>query len=222
MSSVKHKETLVGVVTSEKTWHHLDRYCFNDNFIENRPLFDLAVVFNGKDSEGIKYVNNFLPEYLFVRPNASLDPAAFDFLIKNIPVYERYILLHDDHWFIDKNWFHTINVLMNLHEEVDVRGNLVKSDINKPLNSLLISSILGCAEYQPENFPYFLQGLAGLFKGKVIEAILKLDGIPHIHNNNKEVAQVCERIFSFILLKEGFIFAQIPPGYEKYLKHRDY
>jgi hypothetical protein len=217
----RYNKALVCVVTSQNTWRVLEKYCFNSNFSACRKLFDLAVVFNGYDAAGIQYVTTFSPEYLLVRPNFGLDLAAFDYAIKNTHLYASYIFLHDDHWFIDDKWFLHLNDLLQT-SDADVLGNLMNSRINMPLNQKIISNVLGYGKYQLENCPFFIQGLAGIYRQKAIECLLELDGIPHIHNNDREAACVCERIHSFLLLDNGIKIGQIPPGYEQYLKHRHY
>ena len=64
--------------------------------------------------------------------------------------------------------------------------------------------------------------MAGVYRREPIEALLQSDGVPHIHRNDKEVGEGCERLLSFLLLKLGFKLAQIPPGYEMTLRHKDY
>jgi hypothetical protein len=217
----KTKKYLVCVITSEATWNVLETYCFNDNFKSCRDYFDLAVVLNGRDSSALKYITQLKPEYLFQRPNRGLDLAAFDYAIKNIPLYDYYIFLHDDHWFVDNNWFISLKDLIS-SDKADVFGNLVKYNIHLPKNYDAICKTLGFEKYIPNHYPFFLQGLAGIYKGSVIKYLLEQDGIPHVHTNSKEVGCVCERVHSFILLDKGFRFEQIPPGYELYLKHRDW
>lgn len=219
---------LICVVTSQNTWQILRQCCFNFNFRTNRMLFDLAVVFNGDDESGIQYVKSLIPEYLFVRPNLGLDLAAFDHVIKNTPLYDTYFFLHDDHWFADDKWLFNLTDLIYCHD-IDVLGNIVDLTTSDPRyhelareHHFIVSSALGYGDYQIDKFSFFIQGLAGVYRKKAIECLLMLDGIPHIHNNDKQTAYVCEKLHSFLLIDCGMKIAQIPPGYEQYLKHRFY
>jgi len=218
------QETVVCVATSERTWQTLPRYCFNAPFIANRHKFDLAVGFNGDDPEGLRYLDALTPEYVLPRPNTGHDLANFDNIIKNIPGYGRYIFLHDDHWFYDEEWFDRLEQLHEESPDVGVFGNLVRFDLQgdfKDYHDRLCVS-MGYTEVLGRSFPHFVQGLAGSYQGSVIRAILDLDGIPHLHRSVQSAAQVFERVFSELMLMRGTRFAQIPPGFEMFLVHRDH
>jgi hypothetical protein len=211
---------VVLVVTCDKTWKDLPRFCFNQHFLDNRDAFDLAVVFNGTDSEGIRHVEALAhPEYLLQRPNLGLDLAGFDYGIKNTPRYETYLFMHDDHWFVDSTWPGLFKTLDD-DTSIDALGNIVSSKTFPPPHHKMIANALGYEKYQLDQFPYFLQGLAGFYKRRAVDCMLERGGIPHLLDNHRETTFVFERIHSFILLDSGIKFGQIPPGYEKYLKHR--
>ncbi|MGH0031749.1 MAG: hypothetical protein ACQGVC_18325 [Myxococcota bacterium] len=217
------KDTIVLVCTSEQTWQVLPRFCFNDNLMGNRRLFDLAVVCNGESEEPVEYLKQLSPEYLFVRPNLGRDPAAFDLLIRKVDrSYENYLFLHDDHWFADRDAFGTLRAFMDENPDVGAFGNLVAVDYYKPKSFESISAALGYGQLPQEDFPCFLQGMAGAYRRESIEALLRSGGVPHTDRSDHESGEVCERLVSFQLQKLGFELAQIPPGYETTLRHKDY
>src|SRR5205085_8571830 len=88
-------------------------------------------------------------------------------------------------------------------ETVDVWGNLLQSSIGAPANYLMTSYALGYEKYQLENFPCFIAGLAGVYNKRAIDCLMRHDGVPHIHTNNRDTAFVIERIHSFIMLADG-------------------
>jgi len=218
------QDTIILVVTSEATWQNLDTYCLNEHFRQNRDRFDLAIVFNGTDEAALQKIKAVAPEHLLVRENLGRDPGAFDAALRALPVheYEQTLFMHDDHWFDQPDWFDTLHALLEQRPEIDVFGNLVVASVHAPPNYEGICYSLGYHEYKLANFPYFLQGMAGLFRKNAIDTLKRLGGVPHIHRNVVEVGQVCERLLSFILLNEGHLMAQIPPGYEKYLIHHEH
>ena len=214
------QDTIALIVTSEKTWPKLQTFCLNQAFQAQRARLDLAVVLNGKCEQAVEYLKTFSPEFLFTRPNYGLDPAGFDHLIKNIPLqYQYYYLLHDDHWFLDPEWFGQMRELAAAHPGVQVFGNLAKSTANYHPTYDSLSRILGYDGYNPDAIPFFVQGMAGLYRRTAMESLLELDGIPHIHRNAMPVVWLCERLVTTLLFKAGMKFMQIPPGYEQYLKH---
>lgn len=215
---------VVCVASSERTWQNLSRYCFNAPFRANRHRFDLAIGFNGDDPEAFRAIDMFTPEYLLQRPNTGHDLANFDNLIKRIPAYDTYVFMHDDHWFFDEGWVDRLLELRQNAGGIDVFGNLVASDVTGPMQVLYdrLAIDLGYDEILGKQYPHFLQGLAGMYRGSVIRDLLSIDGIPHIHRSVQLAAQVFERMFSFLLLERGWTLGQIPPGYEMYLVHRDH
>ena len=217
----KHN-TIVCVVTSERTWRNLLHYCFNHAFKAQRHRFHLAVACNGASDAFNGYLNSLEPDYLIQRRNLGFDLAAFDSLLKAIPVehYDAFILLHDDHWFDDERWFDNLSALAENHPDVDIFGNLLDCSCDKLVEHFeIISRILGYGRHMDNPSPVFAQGVAGLFTRRAVELWLENDGIPHIHNNLKNVAEVCERLASFILYEAGCTFMQIPPGFQRYLHH---
>jgi hypothetical protein len=225
MTPLRTKENvIVCVATSEATWPNLMRYGFNHHFKINRARFDLAVVCNGDSSAFKGFVDALRPEFLLTRLNLGFDLAGFDALLKYIPVekYERFILLHDDHWFDDRDWFDTLLKLSDQNPDIDIFGNLLDCSEDKLVEHFeIVSRILGYGRLLDPMPPVFVQGVAGLFTRKAVEAWQQADGIPHIHNNLKNLAEICERLASFILYKDGCGFMQVPPGFQRYLRHRD-
>lgn len=216
--------TVVCISASERTWQNLERYCFNSIFRSQRKRFVLAVGFNGHNADALRYIDGLEPEHLFVRPNTGHDLANFDNILKRLPAFDAYILLHDDHWFYDTAWFDVLGRLADTHEGIDVWGNLVGFDVEGEFLGYYaqLARALGYNELADRTFPHFLQGLAGIYSRKAIDIALEMDGIPHVHRNVQAAAQVCERLFSGLLLDRGVTFGQIPPGYELYLMHRDH
>jgi len=216
------KSVLVCVATSEATWPNLVRYCFNHQFKVNRERFDLAIVCNGSSDDFKAYVQSFKPDHFLCRLNLGFDLAGFDALLRTVPVekYERFILLHDDHWFADEAWFDTLMTLAATNQDIDVFGNLLDCSNDKLVEHFeFVSRILGYGRYLEPMPPVFVQGVAGIYSSRAVETWQKADGIPHIHNNLKNVAEVCERLASFILYHAGYSFMQIPPGFQKFLRH---
>jgi hypothetical protein len=220
----RNLSTVVCVSASERTWRNLERYCFNAPFRAQRHKVALAVGFNGHDAEGLHFIEQFEPEHMFVRPNTGHDLANFDNMLKRLPHYERYVLLHDDHWFHDPAWLDVLLELAASHPEIDVWGNLAPYDVEGEFAGYYahLAGMLGYEEMIGIRYPYFLQGLAGVYKESVVNTILAMDGIPHLHRSVQIAAQVCERLFSGLLHRGGVTFGQIPPGFELYLLHRDH
>lgn len=220
--SLKTKPLLVCVATSEATWPNLVRYCFNHAFKVNRNRFDLAVVCNGTTADALTYIKTFQPDYFLGRQNVGFDLAGFDALLRMVPIegYDQFILLHDDHWFEDDGWLTTLLRLADKNPDIDVFGNLLDCSTDKLVEHFeIVSRILGYGRYLEPMPPVFTQGVAGLFTRRAVEVWRQADGIPHIHNNLKNVAEICERLASFILYAHGCNFMQIPPGFQRYLRH---
>ncbi|HEX9023092.1 MAG TPA: hypothetical protein VF799_04550 [Geobacteraceae bacterium] len=216
---------VVVVLSSERTWHNLARFCFNEHFCANRNRFDLCVVFNGDVSESFPIISPLQPEHLLQRPNLGRDPAALDFALKALPIYEYYVILHDDHWFHAPSWFDYLTGLLREDGSADAYGNLIASyhsTVFEASFNLVCSVIMNDDRYSADMFPHFLQGMAGIFRGRAIQWLLQRDGVPHTHGNDYSAGEVCERLFSYLLLNEGMVLKQIPPGYELYLRHRDH
>jgi len=217
--------TVVCVATSEATWRNLSKYCFNYAFKSQRPRFDLALVCNGSSDGLHSYIKSLQPDYYLERANLGFDLAAFDALLKLLPQgrYRDFLLLHDDHWFEDDTWFDSLLQLADAQPDIAVFGNLIDCSEDKLVQHFeIISRVLGYGRYLDEPSPVFTQGVAGLYRSSAIDIWLRHDGIPHIHNNLKNLAEVCERLASFMLYHEGCSFMQIPPGYEAFLRHRDH
>ena len=220
--SLQNNHTIVCIATSEATWPNLIRYCFNHSFKANRGRFDLAIVCNGSSDDFKAYIQPLKPDFFLNRLNLGFDLAGFDALLRTIPAkqYDHFILLHDDHWFADEAWFDTLLNLSTEHPDIDIFGNLLDCSEDKLVEHFeIVSRILGYGQYLEPMPPVFAQGVAGLFTRRAIKNWQQADGIPHIHNNLKNVAEICERLASFILYTAGCSFMQIPPGFQRYLRH---
>lgn len=216
-------DLIVCVVTSEKTINNLQKYCFNDNFLINRKYFKLAMVINGKIEELPNIVKEASPDYLWQRPNLGYDLAGFDFVLKKLPLFKYYLLLHDDHWFVDKDWIKRLLELYFEYPNIGVWGNLFPADKYVPTDYEKFTSLFRLNNYMLDCGKYFLQGLAGFYKGEVIRDLIKyVDGIPHVHFNNREFTSIFERMHSLNITNLGYTIGQIPPGYEQYLKHNNW
>lgn len=211
---------VVCVVSSEKTYNNLDYYCFDSFFLQGRKLVDVALVFNGKPDYIPRSVYITKPNYIWVRPNLGLDPGGFNFLISNIPQYKYYLLLHDDHHFADGNWAENFYGLVKTNPNIHVWGNLFSTKLDAFKTIRLFNEFL---DYRTEidKFTHFIQGYAGLYKNEVIKSLLENNnGITTTDLSDSFICQCLERYHSYFLYKNGFIFGQIPPGYEKYLLHK--
>jgi hypothetical protein len=219
---MSNNNTVLCIAAHSHTMAKMQKYCFNQNYFPNRNKFDLCVVFNDVDSETHEYVKTLDPEYLFVKRNFGLDQSAFDYAINHTKQYENYYLLHYDHWFTDANWFDRLNQEIEA-KGVDVLGNLVRpATLNFPQAYQIVSTAFGLGDLLAEKFDCFLQGGAGLYRASAIEALKSRGGIPYGRSNNREIAFICERLQSFLLLDSGVSFGQIEPGYERYLKHAEF
>jgi hypothetical protein len=141
-----------------------------------------------------------------------------------LPAHESYLLLHDDHWFHAPDWLDVLGNLLSGHPEVGVFGNLAPFDVQGEFLEYytVLTRALGYDEMIGVTYPHFVQGLAGMYRRQAVEHILAMDGIPHLHRSVQVAAQVCERLFSGLMLNRGIVFEQIPPGFEMYLVHRDH
>ncbi len=217
------RDSVVCIAAHAKTWDMMKKYCFNAAFRHHRDQFDLCVVVNGGDAlEGQTIQDYLAPEYLVLRENTGLDQGAFDAGIKRAQGYDTYILMHYDHHFSDYNWFPYLHDLLHT-SEYDVIGNIVTPPTKHlPDDYAIVAEGLGFGHLKPENFPGFLQGCAGFYKKTAIQCLLDHGGLPRGLDNNRNVACICERLQSFIMLHDGLRFGQIPPGYEKYLRHAEH
>jgi hypothetical protein len=180
---------------------------------------------NGSSDDFKAYIQPLKPDYFLSRLNLGFDLAGFDALLRTVSTkqYERFILLHDDHWFADEAWLDTLLNLSAGHPEIDIFGNLLDCSEDKLVEHFeIVSRVLGYGHYLEPMSPVFAQGVAGLFTRRAIEIWQQADGVPHINNNLKNVAEICERLASFMLYAAGCSFMQIPPGFQQFLRHRHY
>lgn len=215
------KNTVVAVVSSEKTFNRLDQILFNDAFLQNRDKFDLAVVFNTNTEIEINFRTNL--DLIYFRENVGLDPGGFNYLIQHLPEYEYYFLLHDDHFFLNPNWF---DISINLLEEnlnVDIIGNILFNQLPTSLQklfdefiiSLKLDHILGISKS-----PHFIHGIAGIYRKKaIVELKKKYGSIPFIQSNDKLLAMFCERLASLLFSDCSLYYSQFPGEIFTFLIH---
>ncbi|MGD8782221.1 MAG: hypothetical protein PVH88_25055 [Ignavibacteria bacterium] len=214
------EKILISIITSEKTWKNFSKFGFDKQVIKHRDKFDFAVVLNGYALEAINYYKDFKPEFFFLRPNLGFDPAAVEHLIKIIPVYDTTLILNDDYWFEVEDWVSQIEELRIEKPEIDVWGNLVVS---------LTSEMVGYNEYCSKadlgflknyDSKIMLQGMSGIFSS---DAITKLKTINYnfFLENNKQKAELGERIFSNFIKYSMLNMSCFPQGIFKFLLHND-
>lgn len=215
------KHVLAIVATSEKTWHLGKKYLFNDHFMKNRSFFDLAIVCNGFQPVAEACLKALNPDYLFFRENRGYDIAALDHAIKKLPCYPHYLFLHEDNWFFNDTWFEKLDRLQMMNLSLDVFGNLVTTPdrTSEGFDQIFAQNNL---PFRQADFPYFLQGYTGWYRGGVIEYFLKIGGIPGYDQSSRYATHVFERLTTYLLIFHGYRFGQIPPGYEQFLMHADW
>ena len=220
---VRKRSSVVCIAAHAGAWTGMQRFCFSPTMLACRELFDLCMVLNGHDEPMIAAINaSVSPELLVVRENTGLDQGAFNAAIQHATGYDTYVLLHYDHWFADPDWFPTLHRLL-YDSDCDVIGNLVQpSTFVMPIEYYVVTGVLGYRDLKPELFDGFLQGGAGMYKADAIQCLLDQGGIPFGKANDRPIAAVCERLMSFILMDHGMTLGQIPPGYEKYLRHAEH
>lgn len=230
----KTNRFLVCIATSEKTFFKLPSCSFNEFFLSQRPCFDVAVVFSGTlTKEAQKSILLSKPDYFFIRENIGFDLQAFDFMLKQVPNYELYLLMHDDHYFLQANWLSQILRIVSQMKYVDVFGNLIKLHFDNDLERQFFEAVAfacNCEDLLEVKKGFFVQGVAGVFRHRVIKWLMQNGGIPKVTNPqylaglkdyDKAVAEAIERLVSLRLIKQGFRFAQLPPGYEQFLLHKN-
>ncbi len=212
------KNTLICILSSEKTWRNFTKYNFHEKIRNSRNEFDFAIVLNGFDTEAINFYKQFHPDYFFLRENIGFDPAAIRHLLKLIPIYNYTLILHDDHWFETDLWLKKLNELTNQYPEVDIWGNILYQ-LPIPTRKKFIES-LGLNILSQFNLIDFLYGMSGIFSRNAITK-LKTFLIPENLPNIKSVAELGERIFSDIIFYLDLKLVQFPGGPFKLLKHGD-
>ncbi|MGD8782224.1 MAG: hypothetical protein PVH88_25070 [Ignavibacteria bacterium] len=210
------KKFLISIITSEKTWSNFSKFGFDEQIKKLRDKFDFAVVLNGHHYDAIDFYRQFKPEYFFLRPNLGFDTAAIAYFIDLVPEYDRYLIMHDDHWFGDDNWFDRINNLKDEQNDVDIWGNIL---MQGPMaNFKKYCHDVNLSELADNDKVDFLHGMSGLFN---LQAISKLKNfkIPYIMSTEKEVAFLGERLFSNIIAHLGLKMAQFPEGIFNFFLH---
>ncbi|MGD8782223.1 MAG: hypothetical protein PVH88_25065 [Ignavibacteria bacterium] len=214
------KKILISIITSEKTWSNFSRFEFDRQIKKLRERFDFAVVLNGYYHDAVNFYAQFKPEYFFLRPNIGYDPAAIEHLFKLIPVYKTTLLLHDDHWFEDENWFIKIENLRNEKPEIDVWGNLVLGSTSEVDGYKEYCDLTGLTFLKDFSSLQMLQGMSGIFSENAIRKIKSVNfNFPLI--NDKYKAEIGERIFSNLIKFKSLKMNNFPDGIFKFLMHGD-
>lgn len=215
------KNAVVAVVSSEKTYHRLDQILFNDAFLQNRDKFDLAVVFNSNIDIEINFKTNI--DLIYFRENTGLDPGGFNYLIQHLPEYEYYILLHDDHFFLNPKWFDISIQLLEENPNVDILGNILFNQLptslqnifDKFIKSLHLEHLLEISKN-----PHFIHGIAGIFRYRAISELKKkYVSIPFVQSNDKLLAMFCERLATLLLTDCSLYYSQFPGEIFTFLIH---
>ena len=209
---------LVLIVSSEKTWQNIFKWKLAENLREYRAHFKLAVTINGYSCEGITAIKEFEPDYFFLRPNLGFDAASIAYSINLLPLYNQTIILHDDHWFNDKDWFEKIQTLISEHPAVDAWGNLLHGEKRKLFDQY--ATELGLPYLSGIESTKYLHGMAGVFNSRVIR-IFKEVNLPYKNSSEKEDANLGERLFSALLLLERFELRDFPEGKYSFLMHNE-
>ncbi len=206
------------IVTSEKTWQNIFRWKLAKNINDYSKEFDLAVTMNGYNVEGISKIEKFSPEYFFLRPNLGFDAASIAYSIGLLPLYDYTIILHDDHWFADENWFEKINKLVKSNSDVDVWGNILFGRKRDKFDEYCES--LGFSEIGKIKEERFLHGMCGVFKKEVIKKLKEVK-LPYKNSHEKEDANLGERFFSALLFANNFRVKEFPEGVYRFLLHNE-
>ncbi len=209
---------LLCIISSEKTWKNLSKFKFDIELKRLRNEFDLAVVLNGYAFEAVDYYANFKPEYFFLRPNLGFDSAAIAHFIELAPEYYGYLIMHDDHWFEQGDWFEYINELLSKDNNADIWGNILY-ERTRPLFSEYCSK-LEVSHLASYNLEFYLHGMSGLFSNNAIK-LLKEHKIPYVMDMDKENANKGERLFSTIIKHQGLKIDSFPEGPYVFFKHND-
>lgn len=210
------------VVTSEKTWQRNQLMALNDEFFAAKDHFDLAIVHNGSVTPpAAAYFSKLSVEHFIARENVGNEGGAFNAAIHQLPHYDWYLFLHDDHWLWRADW--AAHILPSLqHNGRACFGNLVTmkfhwdqecNDLSKRWNFSL----------QPADYVFpMLQGTAGFHSRSAIEAFLQHGGVPHFDYKQEAfrgLTHFAELAFSLFLIHAGFRLEPLPGGFEYLLLH---
>ena len=211
------KKILLNIITSEKTWTNFSKFGFDKQAKEMRTEFDLGIVLNGYNNDAVNYYNSFKPEHFFLRPNLGFDSAAIAYLINLVPEYEHYIIMHDDHWFSDNDWFVKILDLISQNPSVDIWGNiLMQEPMTKYKEYCTKVNLLHLVDHN--NNERFLHGMSGVFNNKAIKSLKDFE-IPYIMSSDKEDAFLGERLFSNVINYLNLNMQQFPEGIFNFFLH---
>ncbi len=212
------RKVILSIVTSEKTWRRTETLGLKNDIEAARENFDLAIVINGKSDEAREFFGQFEPEYYFERENKGYDPAAVEFLFKNIPLYDITIILHDDHKFEDPAWFEKLVKFTASEKEIDIWGNILPITANGEFLDYLERRGFDF-ETNPLEFSV-LQGMAGIFSKNAIEKLKSIE-FNFEQTDDKKIAEFGEWIFSLAIEESGLKTKLINDKAFDFLKHSE-
>ena len=191
-----NKDFLIAIVSSEKTWGNFSKFGMDEKIREQRKNFDLAVVLNGENQEAINFYSTYEPNYFIVRENLGFDPASIATVIQKIPTHRHTLIMHDDHWFLEDDWFERVKFYAKNFPQIDIFGNILYM-IEHPLFENY------CKEHnleflEPPSSKGFLHGISGIYSANAINKLKNFSFLPNLDTTEKNIANVEERVYSAI------------------------
>ncbi len=211
------KDFLIAIISSEKTWKNFARFGMDLKIEEKRNEFDLHIVLNGFNQEAIEFYARLKPQQIYVRPNLGFDPAAVAHLLGKIPVYKHTLIMHDDHWFLDDDWFEKLKKYADDYPEIDIFGNILFMESHFLFDEYCKTHGLEFLSDNSKNG--FLHGISGLYSANAIEKLKKFKNLPQDDTTEKTVADVEERIYSAIFRHLKLKVSGFSEPLYKFFKH---
>ncbi len=191
-----NKDFLIAVVSSEKTWVNFVKFGMDEKIRGQRNNFNLAFVLNGKNQEAINFYSAFNPDYFFVRENLGFDPASVTTVIKKIPTHKHTLIMHDDHWFLEDDWFERVKYYAENYPQIDIFGNILYMIQHELFENFCKKHNLEFLD--PSSSIVYLHGISGIYSARAIDKLKNFHYLPSENTTEKEIANVEERVFSAI------------------------